>query len=73
MSEETSPSLLAKAVKELNESDASGAVQKIKTLVKLVQANNTEVEKLQKSNRELLQEVQKLNAAGGLTVESLGA
>jgi phage shock protein A len=61
------PSLLEKAVKELNEKDAEGAVAKIKTLVKLVQTNDGEISKLQDSNKELLKEVQKLTAAGGLS------
>lgn len=62
----TQETLLQKAVKELNEKDAEGAVAKIKMHVKLVQANNEAIAKLQDSNKELLKEVQKLSGAGGL-------
>jgi len=61
--------LLAKAVKELNEKDAEGAVSKIKMHIKLVQVNDREITKLQKSNSDLLKEVTKLTAAGGLSTE----
>lgn len=66
MSETTQETLLQKAVKELNEKDAEGAVAKIKMHIKLVQKNNEEIAKLQDSNKELLKEVQKLSCAGGL-------
>ena len=63
-------SLLAKAVKEINESDAEGAVGEIKTLVKLVIANNKKMEVLQKNSTELMGKIQKLSAAGGLKAEA---
>lgn len=61
--------LLAKAVKELNEKDQDGAVGQIKTLIKLVQTNDKEIAKLQKSNADLLKDVTKLTAAGALSVQ----
>lgn len=65
----TENDLLGKAVKELNEKDAEGAVAKIKVQVKLVQANNAQIEVLQKNNQELLKEIGKLTAAGGLRAD----
>lgn len=69
----TETTLLAKAVKELNEKDEEGALAKIKMHIKLVQKNDEEISKLQKNNRELLKEVQKLNAAGAMTPDRFAA
>lgn len=72
MTEETTPlasTLLAKAVKELNETDATGAVGQMKTLIKLVQTNDKKVVEIQKSTTELLKQLGKLSDAGGLTAE----
>jgi hypothetical protein len=61
--------LLAEAVKQLNEKDAQGAVGQIKSLIKLVQSNDEKIAKLQEHNKELLKEVQKHAAAGGLSAD----
>jgi hypothetical protein len=76
MTESTRPlasDLLAKAVKELNEKDAEGAVGQIKTLIKLVQTNDKAIAKLQKHSTELLKQVGVLTAAGGLTIDRFAA
>lgn len=62
--------LLEKAVKDLNEKDAEGAVKKIQGLMKLVMANDVEITKLQKSNSDLKKQINKLAGAGALTAEA---
>ena len=59
--------LLQKAVEELNERDAEGAVGQIKTLMKLVLSNDAEVEKLQASSKELKGKISELAGAGALS------
>lgn len=61
--------LLAQAVKQLNETDAKGAVGQIKSFIVLIQANDRSIAKIQKHSQELLKEVTKLTAAGGLSAE----
>jgi hypothetical protein len=61
--------LLAQAVKQLNETDAKGAVGQIKSFIVLIQSNDKKIAAIQKHSQELLKEVTKLTAAGGLSAE----
>jgi len=63
---ETTTGYLQKAIEELNENDGRGIVSKIKMHVKLVMVNNEKIAKLQKSNKDLMTEIQKLTASSGL-------
>jgi len=74
MTEETNAvplasSYLDKAVKEMNENDGKGIVASIKMHIKLVTANNVAITKLQKSNDDLIKEINKLAGTGGVKVE----
>ena len=57
----TMETLLTKAVKEINERDAEGAVGEIKTLIKLISSNDKTIAKYMKSNEDLKSKITKLN------------
>jgi hypothetical protein len=63
--------LLEKAVQEINEKDAEGAVAKIKMHIKMINANDEKIALYQKSNTELKKEISKLVEKGPLTVDGL--
>lgn len=69
----TTESLLVKAVKEINEKDAEGAVGEIKTLIKLITSNDKTIAKYMKSNEELKSKITKLVSVGGLSAQSFTA
>lgn len=56
--------LLQKALKEVNEKDAEGAVSKIKSLIKLIDANDTQIAMYTKSNKELKKQINQLVSRG---------
>ena len=66
----TASSLLQKAVEEINENDAKGAVKQITTLMKLVMSNDAEILKLQVSSKELKDKIAELAGAGALSATS---
>ena len=61
--------LLNKALTEVNEKDAEGAVSKIKGLIKMIDANDEKIALYTKSNKELKKEIGKLVSKGPATAE----
>jgi len=72
MSEGTN-NLLEKAVQEMNETDAKGAVGQIKNLIRGINANDEKIAVLVKHNDDLKKQINKLVSKGGLTADKFAA